>query len=944
MTTVTRLSMTGFKSFAKKTDLKFGTDFNCVLGPNGSGKSNIMDALCFVLGKSSAKSMRAEKSSNLIYNGGKNKNPSKSAEVSIYFDNLKKEFPIEEKELKVSRIVKQNGQSVYKLNNKTMTRQQIVDILRIAKIDPDGHNIILQGDIVHFMSMRPIERRQLIEEIAGISIFEEKKNKSLLELGKVDEKLTEANILLTEREANLRELKKDRDQAKRYLELKNKIKDNKATYIHIQIQEKEKKLKKILEIIGKHELNYKKYKDIIDKLTIELNNKKSELNEINDELEQRGEKDQINIRENITDIKTDVVKSQSRLESIKNEIKKIEDRKLQLKSSIQENNKKIKSFVDKKKGLESKIAKIAKQQASIAKNIPSKIDMNVKINELARLKSKLGTSGGASNSAIESILDISGVHGTISELGKVSSRYGMALEVTAGGKMKSVVTANDTIAEECIKTLKRNRTGIASFLPLNRIKPRLLHPSLGDLTKKEGVHGVALELIKFNSKYRPAFENIFGNTLIVDNVQIARRLGIGRVRMVTLEGDLIEKSGAMIGGSREKTRIGFKQDNVEDEILKLEREIESSNKPSILDDQKTELMTQEFELKASLSNFDNKIEYLSTENEKTYQIMDDLDKETLEFKQESGELQGVMKFKSGNLKTSEKKEKEFFAKQKSLFSKRNGLTDDIDRQNIKISEQTEKIRLVESRINTIAIEKAGSIAAIEGLKKEAEEYKEGKIKKNINIEVLRKEIKDFEVLMIRLGNVNMKALEIYDQLAKEHANLVEKTNTLKSEKDDIMGMILEIEQDKTKVFMKTYTHLNNRFKDIFNSLSTKGEASLVLENPDVPLDAGLDITVRIASRKYLDIRSLSGGEKTMAALAFIFAIQEYNPASFYILDEVDAALDKHNSEKLGKLFAKYSSSAQYIVISHNDSIISEANQIYGISMQDGISKITSLRL
>jgi chromosome segregation protein len=944
MTTVTRLSMTGFKSFAKKTDLKFGTDFNCVLGPNGSGKSNIMDALCFVLGKTSAKSMRAEKSSNLIYNGGKNKNPSKTAEVSIYFDNLKKEFPIEEKELKVSRIVKQNGQSVYKLNNKTMTRQQIVDILRIAKIDPDGHNIILQGDIVHFMSMRPIERRQLIEEIAGISIFEEKKGKSLLELGKVDEKLTEANILLTEREANLRELKKDRDQAKRYLELKNKIKDNKATYIHVQIQEKEKKLEKVLEIIGKHELNYKKFKEIIDKLTIELNQKKSELNEINDELEQRGEKDQINIRENITDIKTDVIKSQSRLETIKNEIKKIEDRKLQLKSSIQENNKKIKSFVDEKKKLESQITKIGKQQASIAKNIPSKIDMNVKINELTRLKSKLGSSNGASNSAIDSIIDVSGVHGTISELGKVSSKYGLALEVTAGGKMKSVVTANDTIAEECINTLKKNRTGIATFLPLNRIKPRLLHPSLIGLTKKEGVYGIALNLIKYNSKYGPAFENIFGNTLIVDNVQIARRLGIGRVRMVTLEGDLIEKSGAMIGGSRERTRIGFKQDNVEDEILKLEREIESSNKPSILNDQKTELMTKEFELKASLANFNNKIEYLSTENEKTYQIMSDLDKETLEFKQELDGIQGVMKFKSGNLKNSEKKEKEFFLKQKSLFSKRNKLTDEIDKQNIKIFEQTEKIRLVESRINTIAIEKAGTIAAIEGLKKEAEEYKEGKIKKNINIEILRKEIKDFEVLMIRLGNVNMKALEIYDKLAKEHANLVEKTNTLKSEKDDIMGMILEIEQDKTKVFMKTYTHLNNRFKEIFNSLSTKGEASLVLENPDAPLDAGLDITVRIASRKYLDIRSLSGGEKTMAALAFIFAIQEYNPASFYILDEVDAALDKHNSEKLGKLFAKYSSSAQYIVISHNDSIISEANQIYGISMQDGISKITSLRL
>ncbi len=944
MTIVTKLSMSGFKSFAKKTDLSFGTDFNCVLGPNGSGKSNIMDALCFVLGKSSAKSMRAEKSSNLIYNGGKTKNPSKSAEVSIFFDNSKKEFPIEEKELKVSRIVKQNGQSVYKLNDKTMTRQQVVDILRLAKIDPDGHNIILQGDIVHFMTMKPLERRELIEEIAGISIFEEKKNKSLSELGKVDEKLTEANILLTEREANLRELKKDRDQATKYLELKNKIKDNKATYLHVQVQEKEKKLDKILGTIEQHKLNYKKYKETIDTLTIKLNEKKEELNEINEELEKRGEKDQINIRENITDIKTDFVKSQSRLETIKNEIQKIEDRKLQLKSSIQENNNKIQSFVQEKKKIESKLSKLEKQQSSISKKIPSKIDMSVKINELARLKSKLGSSEGSSNSAIDSIQNISGVHGTISELGKVSSKYSMALEVTAGAKMRSIVTKDDSVAEECIRTLKQNKTGVATFLPLNRIQPRLLHPTLKDLAKKEGVHGTALDLIKFNSKYKSAFENIFGNTLIVNDIKIARRLGIGRVRMVTLEGDLIEKSGAMIGGSREKTRIGFKQDNVEDEILKLEREIESAQKPSMLSEQKTELMTKEFELKASLSNFDNKIEYLSNENENTYKIMSDLDKETLEFKQELDDIQSVMKLKTVNLKDGEKKEKEFFAKQKALFSKRNKITEEVDKQNIKISEQNEKVRIVENKINTIAIEKASIIAAIEALKKESEEFKEGKIKKNANIEVLKKEIREFEVLMIRLGNVNMKALEIYDQLAEEHAKLVDKTDKLRLEKDDIMAMIMEIEQDKTKVFMKTYTHLNNRFKEIFNSLSTKGEASLMLENPEAPLDAGLDITVRIASRKYLDIRSLSGGEKTMAALAFIFAIQEYRPASFYILDEVDAALDKHNSEKLGKLFSKYSSNAQYIVISHNDSIISEASQIYGVSMQEGISKITSLRL
>ncbi|MCD4759694.1 chromosome segregation protein SMC [archaeon] len=940
MTTVTKLTMSGFKSFAKKTDLTFGTNFNCVLGPNGSGKSNIMDALCFVLGKSSAKSMRAEKSANLIYNGGKKGNPSKTAEVAIYFDNSNKDFPLQEKEIKVSRIVKKNGQSVYKLNDKTLTRQQIVDILRNAKVDPDGHNIILQGDIVHFMEMRPLDRRELIEEVAGISIFEEKKNKAISELSKVEDKLIEANILLTEREVNLRELKKDRDQAKKYLDLKDKIKDNKATYLNIQTKEKQKRLDIILTAIEKQKISFRKIREKIEDNENQIQTKKSELNDINDELEKRGEQDQITIRHSITDIKTDVVKTQSRIETLKNEIIKVEARKQQLKITIEDNNKRIDYFIKERNKIEKEIKKLEKRENNLK---PIKQDLGLKINELARLKAQ--SSGDSfSDSSIDSISNISGVYGTISQLGKANPRYALALEVTAGAKMKSVVTNNDMVAEECIQTLKQNKKGVVTFLPLNRIKPREVHPSLKELSKKTGVKGWAIDLIKFDSKYKNAFKHIFENTLIVDDIKIVRRIGIGRVRMVTLEGDLIEKSGAMIGGFRKHTRIGFKQDNIEEEMLKLESEIDALHKPSILDKQKQSITSEIIENRAKLASYESKTDYLSIENGNTYKIIEEHEKEKQEFQQELRGLTNIIQKKSVNLKDSEKREKDFFLKQKELFSRRNRLTEEIEKKNEIISEHQDKVRIIENKINSISIEKAGCMAEIEGLKKEAEEYQGGKIRKNINIEQLKKEIKDFEVFVIRMGNVNMKALEIYDKLAEEHQILVEKTNKLKSEKDDIFEMITAIEQDKTKVFMKTFNHLNKRFGEIFNSLSTKGEASIVLENPEAPLEAGLDITVKIASRKYLDIRSLSGGEKTLAALAFIFAIQEYNPASFYILDEVDAALDKHNSEKLGKLFAQYSDKAQYIVISHNDAIITEAEQIYGVSMNEGVSKITSLRL
>ncbi|PIN71883.1 chromosome segregation protein SMC, partial [Candidatus Woesearchaeota archaeon CG10_big_fil_rev_8_21_14_0_10_47_5] len=196
MTLIQKLVLSGFKSFARKTEIDFSQGFNVVLGPNGSGKSNIIDAVCFVLGRISSKGMRADKAAHLIYNGGKSREPAKKAEVSIFFDNSKGIFPTHEQTVKLTRTVKESGQSSYRINDKRVTRQQLVDMLASAKIDPNGYNIILQGDIVRFVEMTSIERRQVIEEIAGISVYEDKKRKALAELDKVGEKLREAAILL----------------------------------------------------------------------------------------------------------------------------------------------------------------------------------------------------------------------------------------------------------------------------------------------------------------------------------------------------------------------------------------------------------------------------------------------------------------------------------------------------------------------------------------------------------------------------------------------------------------------------------------------------------------------------------------------------------------------------------------------------------------------------
>ena len=256
----------------------------------------------------------------------------------------------------------------------------------------------------------------------------------------------------------------------------------------------------------------------------------------------------------------------------------------------------------------------------------------------------------------------------------------------------------------------------------------------------------------------------------------------------------------------------------------------------------------------------------------------------------------------------------------------------------------ESLRSFENVVNSFNIDRAKLVAEKEGLEKEFEEFKNEVLKKTNDIQKLLNEIQDAEKSLLLLGNVNLRALEIYEQIEKEFNELIEKKEKLRIEKQDVLNMMQEIETKKKDLFMQTLNEIDANFRRIFSSLSTKGQAYLELEDPENIFNAGLDIKVKIAGSKHLDIKSLSGGEKTLTALAFIFAIQEYQPASFYLLDEVDAALDKNNSDKLSKLIGEYSKKAQYIVISHNDNLITEAERIYGVSMQEGVSKVIGLKL
>jgi len=1165
MTRINRLVMRGFKSFGEKTELVFDPKYNCILGPNGSGKSNVGDALCFVLGKGSAKGLRAEKSANLIYNGGKSKKPAREGEVSIYFDNSGNHFPLGTPEIKVSRIIRENGQSIYKLNEERKTRQEILELLAVGDIDPEGYNIVLQGDIVRLVEMSSVERRVIIEDIAGIGVYEEKKLKTLNELEKVDQKLIEADIILNERKSYLKELKQERDQAEKYKELADKITKNKATYLDIQLRRKLEQRTDLQKQIDGYQEKVSKKDTEISTLKAHVVDKKAQIQKITKEVEEKGEKEQVQVLHAVEKLKVDIVANKDRIALCNNEITRLNTRKDQLQNSLVELDEKI-TELEKQSSSETKEKeRIAKELGQIqekidsfrkknkldgAENIDKEIEELDKIieekqkeiqglreqqqhilrekdkidyqihsaderiakvlelekenkdeianlkqmkeefkkatldlnkalqedgqlaaqfaharekmqhaqDELAKLEARQTRirESSSGNIAIQRVLEekssLGAVHGLLSDLGHVSSKYALALEIAAGPKLRSIVVGDDKTAENCISFLKEKKLGIATFLPLNKIKPSSLDSNAKAAASAQGVHGFASDLVTYEPKFKNVFSYVFGNTLVVDNIAVARRVGIGTVRMTSLEGDLVETSGAMQGGYRERNKggLGFQEKevvenikqteaafadtqrlvsvlqekrneieknitrlrefkaNLEGDIItkekslhldsedldvskkvkqelasqakafdtqleELQRLISACNKDfanakikkqqlrdaitqlrnplliaelNTFEQKKTEFKQKIMELEGSVRNIAMQVtNILAPEKENIQKILKQHEKEQTEFTKEISDLQDTIKKQDTDLKEKERIQKEFYGAFKDLFKHRDVLNEELQKIENTIIVAEEQVRSVEQKKNAISIEHARVGAETAVMEEEFKQYATLELYTDKTEEALKKEIWEFERMVERLGNVNLKALEIYAKVESEYTSLVDKKNSLAKEKDEIFVMMNEIETKKKEMFLNTFTVVNQHFQNMFMAISTKGQAFLEIEDEGNIFNAGVSIKVRITGKKFMDIRSLSGGEKTMTALAFIFAIQEHDPASFYIFDEVDAALDKMNSDKLAKLIRSYSDRAQYIIISHNDGIISEADTLYGVSMtQDNMSKVVSLKV
>ncbi|MEM7825663.1 MAG: AAA family ATPase [Candidatus Aenigmatarchaeota archaeon] len=827
MTCITRLTLQGFKSFNKKISIPLLRGFNIICGPNGSGKSNIVDSVCFVLGRISAKSLRAERLHELIFHGGNGKAPAQYASVTLYLDNSNKEFPFDEPEVSITRKVNRKGVSVYKLQGRTTTREKILEILSSARIRPDGHNIILQGDVTNIIEMNPIERRFIIDEISGIAEYNDKKEKAQRELEVVDQKLKEAEIIITERYEIFKRLEEERNAAIKYQTLQKQLQALKASLILRKIKNFEEMNKTLEQEIGKEEEENKKLQEELEKIEEELEKKEKGIRELADKLIKISKK--VEIEKEISYTRTKILFNKDKLDSNLKEIERIEN------------------LIEKLKTFEVK-----EEFSEVPTTVKAILNLNLK-----------------------------GVLGVLRNLIKTTKEYQLAIEIAAGPHLNDIVVENDEVASYCIDYLKREKIGRATFIPLNKIK----WVKLDEKTFKiKGIIGPASKVVKCDSKILPAIEFVFGNTLLVENLEVARALGIGKVRMVTLDGDLIERSGAMTGGYLLRKHPKILAETAKEEVeeyIKLKKKLQEDNE----------------NLKKEIKELEEKLKKYSQA-------------------EETKEIISIEKIKVDSEVELDKLRNE----RKKVYEKR-------------ISLQT--------KLNKLRIQKAKVEAELETLRVEALQYGEIKpIEKGIKVleEAIEQTVKELN----SLGAVNFKAIEQYEKFKTEFDEYKMKYEKILEEKKAVLEMIEKIEEKRREVFNKCLKELSEKFNEIFKKM-TGGSASLELENP-LDLESGLIIQANPGGKTLLNIDSLSGGEKTLTALAFIFAIQSYKPAPFYILDEIDAALDKENSKKVSELIKSFSKEAQFIVITHNDQTIKYGDRVYGVTMDKGESKILGLEM
>lgn len=1171
---IKKIEIKGFKSFGPKTaTIRIDKGFTVLTGPNGSGKTNIVDAVLFGLGELSARRLRAESFSKLIFHGSPEVGveKAKAAKVVIQFDNFDKRIPVDTNTVTISREVHKNGQSVYRLNGRRISRNRIIDILSMAGISPTGHNVIVQGTITRIAEISPHERRKMIEGMIGIAQYDAEKAEAEEKLRAAEISIRTAMGRVDEVQKRVDDLERERNELLRYGFIQNEIKQFEAMKVSYELLETERKIHdlsskteevrdkvensrqlreeqrsqrrgienewrqlstekveergtRVLEVqikIGdikskltelttktgagtasleglrrvkenntqqleaiKNEIvenrkQIRKLKRAYDHLSKEIMIKQSQHDVLQNEtaqlwanlgenstkirqIEQRLDK----IYQNLIDIRSDYVQSKTTIRTLSGRLYDLNARKDRFASTLNELKTSLKELENVQKEQKSRFKSLQQtlDRKSIQKDyIAKEITQAGKIAESAReavvefvTQRGLAETVAGEEKALRNIEElgelgvIPGVYGRFKNLIKVDGAYWQAMEATAAGWLNSIIVKDFDAAFTCAETLKRLKLGRVKIIPLENLPAKSINP-----TKIRGVRGVASEFVKREKRYEPAVIFVFGDTLIAENDKTAIAASRSGYRTVTVSGDLYEAGGGIESGyyrspidfstiipsesavksledavktlQEHLTRRGDEMTTFEEEIAKtrvqivrlaeaittLEGEITrirrsikrtrrnmkridglTQRTQRRIEKGKTSVELQRSQRKALQKKIQELNKELAILRQKTdpsrIQGMEiqreTLGEEIIELRQRLGSVEtelatlrskfeNVLKMGSVNIKIQLRKvsaqlsilEREV----EEALEQRETLEQEVKRLETSKEELSRSILTARKEVGKFTSQIDNIDKHLRRLDAEYERAEELHNRLQLELQTLRlqadqhrhhlREIGCEEPVKVspdqlttvesslrlmrleleRLGAVNQLAQSHYAEQVSRYKELSVRMNELEREKQAIISFMDEIELKKRKVFMKAFNEINEKFAEYFSKLTDEGEAALKLDNPEEPFTGGMDMIVQFPGKPPIPVNGASSGERSVAAVAYIFALQDFAPAAFYLFDEVDAHLDAFHVSRLGELLAEGSTKSQFLVVTLKPEMVSKAKSVYGVYEHNGASHVVS---
>lgn len=967
----------GFKSFADKTTIELNNGIIGIVGPNGSGKSNVVDAVRWVLGEQSVKSLRGDGNmTDVIFSGSKSRNSSNVASVTLIFDNSDSYLSLPYTEVSIKRRVYKDGTNEYYLNNEKCRLKDVVNILLDSGIAKESFNIISQGKIEEIIASKPNERRVVFEEAAGVLKYKRRKEESLRKLEKTHSNMQRVNDIISELEIQVEPLKEQKEKAIEYGMLKDELSNieialvaNDITNINYKYQDKKEIVEKLnnelIELSNKNrgnDVTIEQNRVEITKLENKIKEKQNELLNVTAEVEKiNGQKqiilerkkyqvDDIKLHNNILELKENLLKIDTEINSVNNEIKLFNEELSQCNSKLMEEENILKQIKEQKNNIQILLTNKLKEN-------------NYNQNKIETLKQNIENNGTLPYS-VRNILSnpkLKGIHNVIGNLIDTNDKYKKAISVSLGSASSTIVADNENSIKEAINYLKNNNIGRATFFPLNIIKSRTIYSETKLLIDGEKVISTADKLIKYDLKYKNIIENQFGNVIVCNNLDSANELSKKinhKYKIVTLDGELLHVGGAITGGndSRQNNIISIKyeyeqaiknEEKLENEIKDFEVEINNIDEKIKISEEKIYLINKEkINIESKISDKKNKNSDLllrkdsvNLEIKGTNNLLNNsLDKEeeeilnsyynTLNKKSDIENELNILSNKKEDLNDQVQQYEHLLKRENSIYNQKSNELKEAEIEVNRMDVKLDNLLNLLNEIYNMTYEKATSLYKLE-LDSESARSKVG---------TLKKKLKD-------LGEVNLAAPSEYEKVSTRYEFLISQREDLVKAENTLLEIIKEMDSVMKNEFINTFNIINKNFTETFKELFKGGTAELKLTDESDLLETGIEIVASPPGKKLTSISLLSGGEKTFTAISLLFAILKSRPVPFCILDEVEAALDEVNVDSFGQYINGLKNKTQFILITHKKKTMEYVDLLYGITMQEsGVSKLVSVKL